>query len=206
VERNITPFRSEISRFSRGTGRPNGGLALRVVRAVSFARACSSPRFSLRSASVLFLPLISWALLQANSCVRSFAAFPVPPSHHRVPSHKAAARFGCPRKTGQKKETFSCPTYMLSGIALAAVRSPTLPSLEDDLFSLATPGTETCVGGAFRPQRREWPVRTTSQRSTFPIRVRPSSLAVDRNSTAALAAKSSRIESAHFPVVFPQSP
>jgi hypothetical protein len=28
-----------------------------------------------------------------------------------------ALAFGCPRKMGQKKETFSCPTYMLSGIA-----------------------------------------------------------------------------------------
>ena len=46
----------------------------------------------------------------------SFAAsaFPVPPLHHWVPSHKAASCFGsrslrfwCPRKMGQKKETFS---------------------------------------------------------------------------------------------------
>jgi hypothetical protein len=45
----------------------------------------------------------------------SFAAsaFPVPPLHHWVPSHKAASCFGsrslrfwCPRKMGQKKETF----------------------------------------------------------------------------------------------------
>jgi hypothetical protein len=28
----------------------------------------------------------------------------------------AALAFGCPRKMGQKEETFSCPTYMLSGI------------------------------------------------------------------------------------------
>jgi len=50
---------------------------------------------------------------------------------------------------------------MSSGIALGAVRSPTLPSLEHDLFSLATLGTEACdaVGGAFRPQWREWPAK-----------------------------------------------
>jgi hypothetical protein len=40
---------------------------------------------------------------------------------------------GCPRKMGQKKETFSCPTYMLSGIARGAVRSPTVESLEHGL-------------------------------------------------------------------------
>ena len=44
---------------------------------------------------------------------------------------------------------------MLSGIAFGVVRSPTFPSLEHDLSSLATPGTEACdaAGGAFRPQR-----------------------------------------------------
>jgi len=65
---------------ARDAGRPNGGLPLRVVRAVSFARARSSPRFSVRSASVLFLPLISWALLQANSCVRQLRGFCFPGS------------------------------------------------------------------------------------------------------------------------------
>src|ERR1043166_4069911 len=50
-------------------------------------------------------------------------------------------------------------TYILSGIAFSAVRSPTVPSLEHGLSSLATPGTEACdaAGGAFRPQWREWP-------------------------------------------------
>jgi hypothetical protein len=43
-----------------------------------------------------------------------------------------------------------------------AVRSPTVPSLEHGLSSLATPGTEAteacdAAGGAFRPQSREWP-------------------------------------------------
>src|SRR5438876_9852443 len=59
---------------------------------------------------------------------------------------------------------------MLSGIALSAVHSPTVPSLEHDLFSLATLGTEACdaVGDAFRPQWRERPAkefrRISSQR------------------------------------------
>src|SRR5260370_5326022 len=55
----------------------------------------------------------------------SFAAsaFTVPPEMRWVPPIKQplaleaeALAFGCPRKMGQKKETFSCPTYMLSGI------------------------------------------------------------------------------------------
>jgi len=84
------------------------------------------------------------------------------------PSDKAAARFGsrshsllcAPRKWGKKKEKIQlCLTYMLSGIAFSAVRSPTVLSLEHGLSSLATPGTEACdaVGGAFRLQWREWP-------------------------------------------------
>jgi Single-strand binding protein family len=63
--------------------------------------------------------------LISASCSFASSAFPVPPLHHWVPSHKAAARFGSssprfwvPQKNGQKKETFSCPTYMLSGIGL----------------------------------------------------------------------------------------
>src|SRR5882762_197204 len=64
-----------------------------------------------------------FGLIPASGSFAS-SAFPVPPLRHWVPSHKAAARFGSrsPRfwvsqKMGQKKETFSCPTYMLSGIA-----------------------------------------------------------------------------------------
>ena len=100
----------------------------------------------------------------------SFASstFPVPPLPHWVPSDKAATRFGsrshsllgAPRKWGKKKEKIQlCLTYMLSGIAFSAVRSPTVPSLEHGLSSLATPGTEACdaAGGAFGPQWREWP-------------------------------------------------
>lgn len=39
--------------------------------------------------------------------------------------------------------------------SLGVVRSPTVPSFEHGLSSLATPGTEACdaAGGAFRPQR-----------------------------------------------------
>jgi len=95
------------------------------------------------------------------------SAFPVPPLHHWVPSHKAATCFGSssprfwvPQKNGAEKgDIFQCPTYMLSGIACSAVRSPTVPSLEHGLSSLATLGTEACdaTGGAFRPQWREWP-------------------------------------------------
>ena len=57
----------------------------------------------------------------------SFAssAFPVPPYTIGFPPIKQplaleaeATRFWVPKKMGQKKETFLCPTYMLSGIAL----------------------------------------------------------------------------------------
>src|SRR5258708_32814335 len=81
------------------------------------------------------------------------------------PSQKAAARFGSSIHslpgapiTRAETEQKSC-TYMLSGIALSAVCLPKLPSLEHDLFSLATPGTQACaaVGGALRPWGREGP-------------------------------------------------
>jgi hypothetical protein len=86
------------------------------------------------------------------------------------PSHKADAslRLHAPslslvpeRTRGRKKGKRKYPIYMLSGIAPGEVRSPTLPSLEHDLLSLPTLGTEACdaVGGAFRPQWREWPAK-----------------------------------------------
>jgi hypothetical protein len=61
----------------------------------------------------------------------------------------------CPKENGAERKG----KYTLSGIAFSAVRSPTVPSLEHGLSSLATPGTEACdaAGGAFRPQWREWP-------------------------------------------------
>jgi hypothetical protein len=65
----------------------------------------------------------------------------------------AASRFGVPQKMEQKKETFLCPTYMLSGIAAGVVFSPSFRSLEHVWVLLATPVAKTCdaVGGAFRP-------------------------------------------------------
>src|SRR5258708_16805763 len=82
-------------------------------------------------------------------------------------SHKASARLGssglsllgAPGKWGKKKETFSCPTYMLSGIALAWFARRLCQPLDHDCVSLATRGTKACdaAGDAFRPQCREWP-------------------------------------------------
>jgi hypothetical protein len=116
----------------------------------------------------LFCLSFSWALLRANSCARQLRVFCFPGSslESLVPSQNAAARFGSssPRFSGaprkwSRKRIQKCLTYMLSGIACGAVRSPTVPSLEHGLSSLATPGTEACdaVGGAFRPQWRGWP-------------------------------------------------
>src|SRR5712664_4880877 len=95
-------------------------LAAHIARPIPYRSSqFSRPAFFCRS--------FFWALLQANSCVLQLRGFCFPGSaltHHWVPSHKAAARFGSssprywvPQKMGQKKETFSCPTYMLSGIA-----------------------------------------------------------------------------------------
>src|ERR1700675_4742087 len=90
------------------------------------ARLCLSHRLSPSSVGFPFSAAHSsrhcFRLIPA-SCSFAASAFPAPPLHHRVPSHKAAARLGSrsprfwvPQKNGQKKETFSCPTYMLSGI------------------------------------------------------------------------------------------
>ena len=61
-----------------------------------------------------------WALLQANSCVRQLRGFCfngssphttwVPPIKQPLALEAEAFASGCPRKMGQKKETFSCPT------------------------------------------------------------------------------------------------
>src|SRR6266404_6898800 len=63
-----------------------------------------------------------WALLQANSCVRqlrgfcfpgsALTPFGFPPIKQPFALEAEAIAFGCPRKMGQKKETFSCPTYV----------------------------------------------------------------------------------------------
>jgi len=110
-----------------------------------------------------------WAPLEANSCVRQLRGFCFPgsaltplgslPESSRSLWKQKPSLLGAPVKWGRKRRYFSCLTYMLSGIAFSAVRSPTVPSLEHGLSSLATPGTEACdaAGGAFRPQWREWP-------------------------------------------------
>ena len=83
-------------------------------------------RSSQFSRPAFFCRSFFWALLQASSCARQLRVFCFPGSSLTPmgPSHKAAACFGSrsprfwvPQKMGQKKETFSCPTYMLSGIA-----------------------------------------------------------------------------------------
>jgi hypothetical protein len=83
--------------------------ALIALQSGSMPRRCSQsstpPFFFCRS--------FFWHCFMLIPASGSFAAsaFPVPPLHHWVPSHKAAARvgssslaFGCPRKMGQKKE------------------------------------------------------------------------------------------------------
>ena len=64
----------------------------------------------------------------------------------------AALAFGCPRKMGQKKETFSCPTYLLSGIASGVVRSPAVQLLK---HAVPFPG-RSWNGGLRRRRRRVW--------------------------------------------------
>ena len=88
-------------------------------------------RSSQFSRPAFFYRSFFWALLQANSCVRQLRGFcfpgsalhtiGFPPRMQPLALEAAALAFGCPSKMGQKKETFSCPTYMLSGIALGVV-------------------------------------------------------------------------------------
>ena len=83
------------------------------------------------SGAALFLPLIFWALLQANSCARQLHGFcfpgfslrtQVPPIKHPLALGEAASRSWVPQENGaKKKEKNSCLTYMLSGIALGVV-------------------------------------------------------------------------------------
>jgi hypothetical protein len=44
-----------------------------------------------------------------------------PPIKQPLALEAEALAFVCPRKNGAEKETFSCPTYMLSGIAFGVV-------------------------------------------------------------------------------------
>ncbi len=75
---------------------------------------------------------------------------------------KPPRSLSCPKENGaERKVKTKCLIYMLSGLASGVVCSPTAAPLKHVWGSLATPGTEACdaVGGALRPQRREWPVR-----------------------------------------------
>ena len=62
------------------------------------------------------------------------------------------------RDSGHQKEKFDV-CICVSGTASGVVHSPTVEPLEHVRVSLATPGTEACdaVGGALRPEWREWP-------------------------------------------------
>jgi hypothetical protein len=154
------------------------GVVAIVARLIFFCSALPSHiarpkrhRSSRFSRPAFFCPSFSWHCFRQipASCNFASSPFAVPPlHHHRIPSHKAplaleaeALTFGCPRKPGQKKETFSCPTSMFSGMPFGVIRSPTSAPLKHAWGSLATPGTEACdaVGGALRPKWREWPAR-----------------------------------------------
>ena len=117
-------------------------------------------RSSQFSRPAFFYRSFFWALLQANSCVRQLRGFcfpgsalhtiGFPPRMQPLALEAAALAFGCPRKMGQKKETFSCPTYMLSGIAFGAVRSPVIQLLK---HVVRLPG-HSRNGGMRRRRRR----------------------------------------------------
>jgi hypothetical protein len=75
-----------------------------------------SPQFS---RPAFFCRSFFRALLQANSCVRQLRGFcfpgssrtpQVPPIKQPLALEAEALAWGCPRKMGQKKETFLCPT------------------------------------------------------------------------------------------------
>src|SRR5262249_35840705 len=65
------------------------------------------------------------------------SAVPVPPLHLWVPPRMQPASpweqrplaFGCP-ENGAEKETFTCPIYVLSGIASGVLRSPEVQRLK----------------------------------------------------------------------------
>jgi hypothetical protein len=141
-------------------------------RITPLPRSSSSPKVFLSfDISILSSPAFFGRTARAiplRSCLLVFCFHGSSPKR-MGPSHKADAslRLHAPslslvpqRKRGRKKKVKTkCLIYILSGIAFSAVRSPTVPSLEHGLSSLATPGTEACTaaGGAFRPQWREWP-------------------------------------------------
>jgi len=80
-----------------------------------------SHRSSQFSRPAFFYRSFFWALLQANSCVLQLRVFcfpgssrttQVPPIKQPLALEAEASCFGCPRKMGQKKEIFSCPTEL----------------------------------------------------------------------------------------------
>src|SRR6266404_1636264 len=91
-------------------------------------------RSSQFSRPAFFCRSFFWALLRANSRVLQLRGFCFPGSaltHHWVPSHKAAARFGSssprfwvPQKMGQKKETFFMSYLYVKWNSLGVVCSP----------------------------------------------------------------------------------
>ena len=94
------------------------------------------------------------------SCSFAASAFPVPPLHHWVPSHKAATRFGSssprlwvPQKSGAEKGDISMSYLYVKWNSLGVVARQQFSHYSMSCLSLATPGTKACdaVGGALRP-------------------------------------------------------
>jgi hypothetical protein len=83
-----------------------------LERLAAQSNGCALPTPILAESSTppFFCHSFSWALLQANSCVRRVSAFPVPSLNPMGPSIKQplaleaeALASGCPRKMGQEK-------------------------------------------------------------------------------------------------------
>jgi len=134
---NWAASRSCFFSFYTGRGlRPGIPSALNASGRVKATGISHRANFSLKSALIadltehrrlsFFCRSFSWALFQANSCVRQLRGFCFPGSSPNIvgPSHKAAARWkqkpsflGAPGKWGRKRRFTKCLTYMLSGIA-----------------------------------------------------------------------------------------
>src|SRR6266481_5627085 len=121
----------------------NLAIVTRLIFSVPLLAHIARPiphRPSQFSRPAFFYRSFFWALLQANSCVRqlrgfcfpgsALTPFGFPPIKQPFALEAEAIAFGCPRKMGQKKETFSCPTYMLSGIASGVVCLPAVQLLK----------------------------------------------------------------------------
>jgi hypothetical protein len=107
-----------------------------------------------------------WAPLRANSCVRQLRGFCfpgssrtslVPPIKQPLALGAAASRFWVPQGMGHEKGKDSCLTYMLSGLAPAAVCLPKFQALKHGLCFAGHSRNEACdaAGGAFRQEWRE---------------------------------------------------